>query len=71
MKRSEKSDNPSPKVYLDETWVDQRDSVDKTCWTVGDGAVGLKIKSGRDARFIVLHAGGSNGFIPGALLMFR
>lgn len=33
--------------------------------------MGPKVKTGRGARFIILHAGGVNGFVPGALLMFR
>lgn len=70
IEKNRKSDNPRPEVYLDETWVNQRDSVDR-CWTVGDGTVGPKVKSGKGARFIILHAGGINGFIPGALLMFK
>ena len=70
IEKNRKSDNPSPEVYVDETWVNQRDSVGK-CWTVGDGSVGPKVKSGKGSRFIVLHTGGINGFIPGALLMFK
>lgn len=57
-------------VYLDETRVNQNECVDK-CWTDPGGTVGPKTKTGRGARFIVLYAGGAQGFIPGALLMFR
>ncbi|KAK4325758.1 hypothetical protein Pmani_003701 [Petrolisthes manimaculis] len=38
---------------------------------LAEGSVGPKVKTGKGARFIILHEGGSNGFIPGALLMFR
>lgn len=64
------SDNPLHEVYLDETWINQRDSVGR-CWTDSDGTVGPKVKTGKGARFIILHAGDRNGFIPGALLMFK
>ena len=70
LEKFRKSDNPRPEVYLDETWVNQRDSVGK-CWSVGDGTQGPKTKSGKGARFIVLHAGGINGFVPDALLTFK
>ena len=36
-----------------------------------DGSVGPKLKSGKGARFIILHAGGENGIIPGAALVFK
>lgn len=70
IERNRRSDRPKPEVYLDETWVNQRDSVDK-CWTVKDGSVGPKTKSGKGARFIILHAGSTKGFIEGALLTFK
>lgn len=70
IERNCKSYNPSPEVYLDETWMNQWDSVEK-CWTDGDGAIGPNVKSRKGAWFIILHAGGSNGFIPGALFMFK
>lgn len=58
-------------VFLDETWVNKNECVHK-CWThQSDGKVGPKIKTGKGSRFIILHAGGAQGFIPGALLMFK
>ncbi|XP_068219992.1 uncharacterized protein [Palaemon carinicauda] len=62
--------NPRPEVYLDETWVNQNLSIER-CWTNEDGTVGPKLKSGKGARFIMIHAGGSHGFIDGAFLMFK
>lgn len=59
-----------PEVFLDETWVNQNGCVGQCC-SVADGAVEPKTKSGKGSRFIVLHVGGVQGFIPGALLMFR
>lgn len=70
IEKNRKSAKPRPEVYIDETWVNQRESVDK-CWTDGDGRVGPKIKTGKGVRFVILHAGGRNGFVPGALLTFR
>lgn len=65
-----KSSQPRPEIYLDETWVNQNESM-KKCWTTSDGVVGPKLKTGRGERFIILHAGGEQGFVPGGLLMFR
>ncbi|KAK4328629.1 hypothetical protein Pmani_000938 [Petrolisthes manimaculis] len=64
------STNPPSEVYLDETWVNQNESV-KKCWTTSEGKVGPKLKSGKGARFIILHAGGANGFVPGGWLLFK
>lgn len=68
--KNRNSCNPRPEIYIDETWVNQNDSVLK-CWTTADESVGPKLKNGKGERFIILHAGGENGFVPGALLMFR
>lgn len=65
-----KSNSPRPEIYLDETWVNQNECVTK-CWTVADGSVGPKLKTGKGARYIIVHAGGEDGFVPGALLFFR
>ncbi|KAG7166053.1 hypothetical protein Hamer_G029569 [Homarus americanus] len=70
IQKNRESSNPRPEVYLDETWINQNQCVER-CWTVNDGSAGPKLKSGRGARFIIVHAGGRQGFIPGALLMFR
>lgn len=64
-----KSINPELEIYLDETWVNQNECVSK-CWTVADGSVGSKLKSSKGARFITVHVGGDNGFVPCALLFF-
>lgn len=57
-------------VYVDEMWVNQRNSFEQ-CWTSADGSIGPKVKTGRGGWFIIVHAGRSHGFLPGALLMFR
>lgn len=59
-----------PEVFIDETWINQNECVGQ-CWTVADGTVGPKLKTGKGSRFIVLHAGSEQGFVEGALLMFR
>lgn len=65
-----KSNRPRPEIYIDETWVNQNECVSK-CWTVADGSVGPKLKTGKGARYIIVHAGGEDGFVLGALLFFR
>ncbi|KAK4288468.1 hypothetical protein Pmani_038503 [Petrolisthes manimaculis] len=70
IKENRESCNPRPEIYIDETWVNQNECVDK-CWTNCDGKLGPKVKSGRGARFIIVHAGGVDGFVPGGLHMFR
>lgn len=64
------SSNPRHLIYLDETWVNQNECVNK-CWTTSEGKIGPKLKTGRGERFIILHAGGEDGFVPGGLLLFR
>ncbi|XP_076037484.1 uncharacterized protein LOC143022948 [Oratosquilla oratoria] len=52
-------ENPRPEVYLDETWVNH-----STCTT--------QCRTNKEEEgFIIVHAGGAQGFIPGALLMFE
>ena len=70
LKRNRESPKPRPEVFVDETWVNQNLTVEK-CWTNEDGSVGPKTKSGRGSRFIIVHAGSDEGFVPGALLMFK
>lgn len=63
------STNPPYEVYLDEVWVTQNEAA-KICCSTSDGKVGPKLKSGKGAHFII-HAGGDNGFVPGAFLMLK
>ena len=69
-RRNRECSDPRPEVFLDETWVNQNISVEK-CWTNEEGSVGPKLKSGKGARFIIVHAGTDEGFVPGGLLMFK
>ena len=65
-----------PVVYLDETWANARDSVEKM-WVEDDPVVsggtigGFRKPSGKGSRMIILHAGGENGWIDGAALVFQ
>ncbi|XP_066970876.1 uncharacterized protein [Macrobrachium rosenbergii] len=63
------SSSSKQEIYLGETWINQNDCVSK-CWTIADGSKGPKLKTGKGDTFIILHAGGRDGFIPGALLFF-
>ena len=55
-----------PVVYLDETWANARDSLERM-WVeddpvVGGGTiVGFRKPSGKGSRLIILHAGGEMG----------
>lgn len=67
-------------VYLDESWVNighsvQREWVDKSIKSHRDAYIrglttGLKAPTSRGPRFVLLHAGGTHGFINGAELTF-
>lgn len=57
-------------VWLDETWVNAGEAVDK-CWTDNTPNSSGHQPTGRGARLIVAHAGSSNGFVNDGLLVFR
>ena len=57
-------------VYLDETWVNANHTASYQ-WLPPDPKDGRKIPAGRGERLIVLHAGGSMGFLPGCELVFK
>jgi len=58
-----------PFVYLDETFLHQNHTVSK-CWLLY-GSGGFKVPTGKGSRFIILHAGSKQGFIPNCLLTFQ
>ncbi len=58
-----------PIVYLDETWLNQKHTLEK-CWLDYDGQDGLRIPSGKGKRLLVLHAGWEEGWISEAELVF-
>ncbi len=57
------------KIYTDETWVNAHHN-DEYIWVDKDGKGGWKVLSGKGQRLIVLHAGGVNGWVEGAYLVF-
>ncbi|CAK1578213.1 unnamed protein product [Parnassius mnemosyne] len=60
-----------PRIYLDETWVNQNHSR-KRIWLDKDGQGGLNTKTGKGDRLIVCHAGCAKYcFIPEAKWVFR
>ena len=56
-------------VYTDETWIDTAYTA-KKCWQ-GEDTPGVISPMNRGQRIIVVHAGGRQGFIPGALLTYK
>ncbi|GLG95894.1 Uncharacterized protein GBIM_02761 [Gryllus bimaculatus] len=56
-------------VYIDETWIDNS-LVVKKCWQ-HDDIIGVTANISASVRLIVVHAGGNNGFINGAELIFK
>lgn len=56
-------------VYLDETWIHNHYTVQK-CWQSED-ITGVTSYNSAGERLIIVHAGSSEGFIEGALLIFK
>ena len=64
-----------PVVYTDETWANAHDGHEKT-WVEPDEVTGgtkggVRKPTGKGSRLIILHAGGENGWIDGADLVFQ
>ena len=63
-------------MYLDETWANARDGVEKM-WVEGDPRAiggrkgGIRKPSGKGSRLIILHAGSGSGWVHGAGLVFQ
>ena len=57
-------------IYTDETWVNAHHN-NEYIWIDSDGTGGWKVPSGKGLRLIILHAGGENGWVEGADLVFR
>lgn len=65
------SGDSRPRVYLDETWVNQNHTK-KYIWQDSKKNGGMRVPQGKGSRLIVCHAGSSNtGFIPECKLIFR
>ena len=63
-------------MYLDETWANARDSVEKM-WVEDDPVVsggtiaGVRKPAGKGNHLIILHAGGENGSVKSVNLVFQ
>jgi transposase len=55
-------------VYLDETWFDTHDVLSKG-WMDNSGKCCLDTPVSRGKRIIILHAGGTTGWVPNGLLL--
>ncbi|XP_039297551.1 uncharacterized protein LOC120354445 [Nilaparvata lugens] len=55
--------------YMDETWVDSN-MIFQKCWQDHEITGCLK-DSASSKRYILLHVGSDNGFLPGSLILFR
>ncbi|CAF4878539.1 uncharacterized protein LOC125061772 [Pieris napi] len=69
MKIAEYREQRRPIVYTDETYIHTSHTLSKS-WSDGSTS-GLKQHISKGNRLIIVHAGGMDGFIPNALLMFK
>lgn len=58
-----------PIIYTDESYINS--SHTKPFEWSDNSLRGLKKPIGKGPRLIMVHAGGADGFVPNALLMFR
>ena len=58
------------KLYTDQTWVNAHHT-NQYIWIDYDGKGGWKVPSGKRQRLIVVHAGGVQGWVDGADLVFK
>lgn len=56
-------------VYIDETYIQQAHMVGK-CWQ-SEEEIGATSSIGAGQRLIIVHGGGEEGFVEGALLIFK
>jgi len=57
-------------IYTNETWVNAHHN-NEYIWVDSDGTGGWKVPDGKGQRLIILHAGGVEGWVDGADLVFR
>ena len=63
-------------MYLDETWVNARDCMEKM-WVEDDSKAvcgmkdGIHKPSGKGSRLIILHSSSENGWVSDAALVFQ
>ena len=70
MIRKLRRENTHDLIYTDETWVNAHHT-NEHIWVHSDGKGGWKVPSGKGQRLIVVHAGGVEGWVEGAGLVFR
>ena len=56
-------------IYMDETWVNAHHT-NEYIWVDSDGKGGWKVPSGKGQQLIAVHAGGAEGCVEGAELVF-
>ena len=56
-------------VFIDETWIDTACTA-KYCWQSAT-TDGVAAPANRGQRLIVVHGGSKEGFVPGALLIYK
>jgi hypothetical protein len=59
-----------PEVFLDETWINSHAAPEKI-WVDKDGLGGWRRPSGKGERLIIIHAGGSFGWVSNAGKHFK
>ena len=67
--RKLRHDNDYDIIYTDETWVNSHHT-NYYIWIDEDGCGGWKVPSGKGTRLIVTHAGGVEGWVEDADLVF-
>lgn len=67
--KNNKSPQPRPLIYLDETYIHSSHTSGK-CWQ-GEGEDGVLEPVSKGQRYIIVHAGGDTGFVTNALLVFK
>ncbi|GBP58671.1 hypothetical protein EVAR_97074_1 [Eumeta japonica] len=67
--KNNKSPNPRPLIYLDETYIHSSHTSGK-CWQ-GEGIEGVLEPVSKGQRYIIVHAGGDAGFVKNALTVFK
>ena len=76
MRRNRRENVPKSVIYLDETWTNSHSSREQS-WVEADDKIlggtkgGLRRPSGKGTRLIILHAGGEDGWVDGADLVFQ
>lgn len=64
-----RSSTPLQAVFIDETWIFSK-GAKRNMWT--DGSINSSLKKNGDGyRYIIVHAGCKDGFIPNASLIFK